>query len=635
MSVHSAKDIIRAARIKAGLTQEQLSEGICTLQSLSRIETGAADVGPATFQALMEHAGSPHGRYPVFSSREDFDCFYSLKHARFHLDAWQLTSAYEELQQIEDKGWADNRLYYQEWLLLHCRLQFRSYCCSHQQNYQALVYALHITRPRMDLSSFSGLLLSQNELQILISLSQEALYLGNIGTYLEIHAQLASYLASSKFAAMDKERMEAENAIVTVKYLIGRKEYETALEIADFHRHRMAVNIDTTFLMELTFLAGLCCYYTRQSSLSEKYIKAAFYSAHVTESCYATVCRNYLTQHTDFQLSRGMSRLPDIPLREYSRKTPPTQMSLSEGLYDTAISSSYTLGHIIRDLRSEQKITQTMLCQGLCSKSTLSKIENDTLQPDIALVETLLQRLGLSERIFVFWGNEKEVKLHDLKFRIIHNQALPKEITCSYLEEMKQLLGPEDKLYIQEYLMNKAMQQESAQERIAGLTEALMITLPDFDIHEIKRYRLSWKELSILNNMAHEYRRTSESHLSSFYFLQILAYVKAAKPDILLQNNFLPLTNYMYCHSLYTQKLYKDIISIPTYICTSIMNYNINALGTYLFFYSQALGEFSYTTEAIPAATYSCAINTLMELFKNASVLEKYLLDDFSIKLDY
>ena len=67
MSVRNAGKTIREARIKAGLTQEQLSEGVCSVLSLSRIENGSAGVSPVTFQALMAHAGAPCEVYPIFA----------------------------------------------------------------------------------------------------------------------------------------------------------------------------------------------------------------------------------------------------------------------------------------------------------------------------------------------------------------------------------------------------------------------------------------------------------------------------------------------------------------------------------------------------------------------------------------
>lgn len=136
MSVQHAGSIIRQARLNAGLTQEQLSDGVCSTLSLSRIENGSAGVSPATFQTLMAHAGIFCEAYPTFSTRADFDCFYALKEVRFYLDSWQLTPACRLLDHIETLNWADNKFYYQEWLLLYCKLQLRSGHANHTHTYE-------------------------------------------------------------------------------------------------------------------------------------------------------------------------------------------------------------------------------------------------------------------------------------------------------------------------------------------------------------------------------------------------------------------------------------------------------------------------------------------------------------------
>ena len=228
MPVHNANLLIREARKKAGLTQERFSEGICTPQMLSRIETGTANVSPATFQALMERAGAQYKSFPVFSSRDGFECFYGLKCVRLYLDAWQLQPAYDELGKLEERNWAGNRLYYQEWLLLHCRLQSLSGCCSHRENHGTLLDALHITRPTINLSDFQELLLSQNEIQLLTMIAQETLFLDMAPLCRQICTQLDCCLAVSTFALIEKERMQADVAIVSVMCLIEKGEFEAA-----------------------------------------------------------------------------------------------------------------------------------------------------------------------------------------------------------------------------------------------------------------------------------------------------------------------------------------------------------------------------------------------------------------------
>ena len=57
MSNYLIGDYIRDTRLRRGYTQEQLSFGICTTASLSRIETGAQAPGKHILDALMERLG--------------------------------------------------------------------------------------------------------------------------------------------------------------------------------------------------------------------------------------------------------------------------------------------------------------------------------------------------------------------------------------------------------------------------------------------------------------------------------------------------------------------------------------------------------------------------------------------------
>lgn len=614
MPVHNANLLIKQARIKAGLTQEQLSKDICTPQALSRIETGTANVSPATFWALMNCAGAPCGCFPAFNSRDGFECFYGLKRARFHLDAWQLRPAYEELAKVEESEWVHNKLCYQEWLLLHCKLQFRSCLCPHQRNYDALADALHMTRPDIDLSNFHELLLSQNEIQILTMLALEAISLNMAELALQIYKQIDACLADGCFAVIEKERMQMENAIVYIKYLMGMGDYSAALEKSIAYRKCAIANAYDALLLELTFLAGLCYHYLGETELADICFQAVFYSAQAIESCYASWCRDYLADKTDYPVTDDMKEFSAVPLTAYPFKDFQDFAHMTDGLYEADAASSYTLSDLIRDMRLEQKVGQQVLCRGLCSKSKLSKIENKSLQPDIALTIALLQRLGISGKILPFWGNKKDAEYYDLHFKVTHHQnARGEEITDS-LDKIERLLDKGDVLYRQEYLSSRAFQSDSPEERIRALTEALQLTLPDFDIHKICDYRLTCEELSILNNIAHEYRRTENSHLCSLYFQQILAYARHARPDVLLQAAFLPITGFLYCHSLYTLKLYKEAVALPAVLDMDIMRYFVKGYGRFLFCYSRALGERHCRDEAKTAAMQSYAINVLMGL---------------------
>lgn len=114
MNVRNAGYAIKTARKKAKLSQQKISDGICSVLSLSRIENGTAGVSPATFHALMTRIGIPFECYPIFKNQEDYDIFCYLKKARFYLNKLQIDEAFDLLEKVENEQWAKNKLYYQE-----------------------------------------------------------------------------------------------------------------------------------------------------------------------------------------------------------------------------------------------------------------------------------------------------------------------------------------------------------------------------------------------------------------------------------------------------------------------------------------------------------------------------------------
>ncbi len=66
MGVYQVGEVIRKTREGLGITQEELCEGICSAETLSRIETGKRSPSRAKFQALMERMGKCSERYMPF-----------------------------------------------------------------------------------------------------------------------------------------------------------------------------------------------------------------------------------------------------------------------------------------------------------------------------------------------------------------------------------------------------------------------------------------------------------------------------------------------------------------------------------------------------------------------------------------
>lgn len=632
MSVQNAGLIIREARIKAGLSQEKLSEGVCSALSLSRIETGAAGVSPSTFQALMAHAGAPCEVFPIFASRADFDCFYTLKRARFYLDCWQLKEAYEELEKIEERNFTENKYYYQEWLLLHCRLQFCSGCGKHKEIYDTLSDALHISRPEIDFSDFRDLLLSLNEIELLTAIAQESLYLNDLETCLAICTQISTYLENSQITFFEKDRLLAGNAVVYSKYLIATHDYPAALKTADTFRLQMIANVDSASLHELTFLTGLGYYYIGNTDEALICFKTAFFSAHSVQSCYATTIRHYISETLGISLFDRSFAIEDIPLVSYAVKQAINTAGFSDGTYDLFSPDVLTLGSLIRELRMEQNLSQQTLCYGLCSKSRLSKIENGTLQPDIALAQTLLQRLGLSDTVFTFYGNEHEFTLQNLRLHLSQTRRSDKSNILNYTDEMRKLCSDKDWFYIQYASYKRACLLPDNAESVNALFHSLSLSVPNFNFNNMHNYCLSWLELTILNNYCDAYCYTAPSK-GTLYLYKMLEYYDCSNLDILEKKRIFPILIAELSAVLYRQKRFSELVELTPYLSLPVIKSSLYFIGEILGNYSQALGEVQQIDKIFLFANYAYYNLLIKNSIRKAEFLKNDIYTDFNIIL--
>ena len=502
--------------------------------------------------------------------------------------------------------------------------------------YSLFLNALQISRPAIFPVDLNGLLLSIQEIELLLDLAQEALYLNRPVEAASICRQVCAYLQEHNLTFLEQNQLLAEYAIVYGKCLIAAQDYEAAFQLLDANRHQMVADVNYAPLFELAFLTGLSLFYLEKVSDAWTHFKSAFYSAHAVDSCYATICRNFLRNGIHVQLPENLQALPDIPLRQFPAKEIQNTAGFSDGVFDCYKKGVITIGSLIHRLRTEQKLSQQILCQGLCSTSFLSKIEKGYLQPDIILAETLLQRLGLSDREFIFQGNAHETRLHECKMGLIRYHFLPDTNSASMLEKMQDILTEKDSiLYRQFCLYMKARHTEAPAESLALFQEALACTLPEFSIDEITAHRLSWMELTTLNNIAWTYLETGKPHQSLRYLQRILDYRKAMSLDIIFQSQTFSVALIRLSRVFYKHKYFKELTDLPEQEDISILKYAADQIGIFHFYYCQSFGECEQYDKVFPAALYSCGVETLREVFINEELLQKYLREDFSLNVNY
>ena len=81
--------------------------------------------------------------------------------------------------------------------------------------------------------------------------------------------------------------------------------------------------------------------------------------------------------------------------------------------------AQYPLGIIIRQRRDMLGLSQQQLCQGICDRSTLSRIERGDQVPSYYTLHALLQRLGMQEKDIRFFLSQPDFETAQLQREIV------------------------------------------------------------------------------------------------------------------------------------------------------------------------------------------------------------------------
>lgn len=174
------------------------------------------------------------------------------------------------------------------------------------------------------------------------------------------------------------------------------------------------------------------------------------------------------------------------------------------------IGDKWTLGEVIKKLRTEQGISGQKLCRGLCSVATFSRIEADEREVEIMMLEVIFGRLGYHPDKFEIYTGKKEFDLYDLRIemRICQEKKKDKELK-EYIEIYRKLqegvlsrLEEQFLFWMQGSLKWKEGKLEQA---IHDIELAIEITIPERQKGGLERYILSSEELELLDMLAEMY----------------------------------------------------------------------------------------------------------------------------------
>lgn len=185
----------------------------------------------------------------------------------------------------------------------------------------------------------------------------------------------------------------------------------------------------------------------------------------------------------------------------------------------------FGVGNALYYYRNVNELMQTELCEGICSVTTLSRIEKGGREADSLMSELLLNRLGKSSNRYEFILNEEDYLLFETRFLIedsIKNKNIEKAEL--FLEKYARIM-PMDEIVHQQFLllhrMYVAMLKDEPEEKIKeGLYQAINMTRPDYKDKEKKNILFSAIEIRILYELFMRGEFTADDLSRAFEFME-------------------------------------------------------------------------------------------------------------------
>lgn len=103
MGVYLIGEVIKRTREALGLTQEELCDGICSVDALSKIENGKRSPNRGNFEALMERMGKDGKKYFPYIRSGDMEVHRMRKEIEVLLSNNQYEKAEELLEVMESR----------------------------------------------------------------------------------------------------------------------------------------------------------------------------------------------------------------------------------------------------------------------------------------------------------------------------------------------------------------------------------------------------------------------------------------------------------------------------------------------------------------------------------------------------
>ncbi len=236
------------------------------------------------------------------------------------------------------------------------------------------------------------------------------------------------------------------------------------------------------------------------------------------------------------------------------------------------------VGEYIKSHREKQRITQEELCAGICSKSTLSRLERGKQTPGRDKLCALLHRLGLPEdRVFVVVSEhdaeiqklKKSIKADVIEFEKMEQVDRPqlRERVMAKLNQMEALVD-EDDVINRQYILSTQVTLGTPDgpytpaQRRRLLEKAIRMTVPGFQLAKVESFRYRLEEMTLLNKLARTFSMEGKREEATDLYSRLLLNIENNSCEMEDYGGIFCLIAYNYAINLALEGRYQEALDL-------------------------------------------------------------------------
>ena len=295
-----------------GLTQEQLSEGICEQATICRFERGTQTPSHNRIKALLQRLGLPGDRYFALLSQNEEQLntlqnnirvceihFQLAKEKERHKIRAQIWKKLTELESIMD---SDDQITRQYILRTKAAVDRLDVPYSPTERLGMLMDAIRLTVPRFELEEINRFRFSKDELIIINQIAQLYLEIEPNRKAIDIYRQLFKYVEKNN---QELPKYVESFCLISSDYAIAlgtEKRYEEAIEIAEQGWHACIEYGHYLFLPTLLTTLAECHYFNGNKEKSaELYCQAYYLFKSTNDETHLSILKKETKEYLDLE----------------------------------------------------------------------------------------------------------------------------------------------------------------------------------------------------------------------------------------------------------------------------------------------------------------------------------------------